>query len=97
MSADNWATCPRCRRLEEVRIAGLQRQVAESYGVLPVEQYDALRGEAAEPINRSRLVTFREDYEIWGAEEGKIMIRYTGICNVCGLAAEFCHAESFYS
>lgn len=96
MSADNWAECPRCRYNEETRVAELQMRATKAYGVLSVEDFDAMRAEAAKPIDENALITFREDYEFYGAEEGDIKIRYAGECMTCGLKAEFTHEESFY-
>jgi hypothetical protein len=85
MSADNWAICPRCLRREEARLSDLQRRTAEAYGVLPVAEFDAMRAEANRPIDTAKLTTFREDYEIYGAEEGHVVVSYSGSCSTCKL------------
>lgn len=91
MSADNWAVCPRCRKREEARIADLQRRATEAYGQLPVDEFDALRAEAAKGIDLQKLCTFREDYEIWGADDGTVRVNYSGECQACGLDLHFEH------
>jgi hypothetical protein len=33
--------------------------------------------------------TFREDYEIYGAEDGTVTVTYSGSCQSCGLSLSF--------
>lgn len=40
--------------------------------------------------------TFREDYEIYGAETGELIIHYRGRCTVCGLSTEVNDAQVFF-
>ena len=41
--------------------------------------------------------TFREDYEIYGAQHGEIEVHYKGQCKACGLHVEFDHRRNFFS
>lgn len=95
MSASNWAICPRCRRAEEARIADLQDDARVAYGVVPSDEYEAMRAMAAVPINLHALQTLREDYEIWGAETGTVNVSYGGHCQECGLGLDFKFTREF--
>ena len=44
---------------------------------------------APEGADKWEYQTFREDYEIWGAEEGFIEVNYSGTCRACGLHLDF--------
>jgi hypothetical protein len=35
--------------------------------------------------------TFREDYQIYGADEGTVHVGYSGSCEKCGLRIDFDH------
>lgn len=87
MGASNWARCARCwKRADDEKVA-LREQVVASYGILPITEFDELRQRAdAEIVLKS---TFREDYEIYGAEEGWVEVSYRGKCTACGLSLSF--------
>lgn len=89
MSADNWAICPRCRARAAAVKDALIAKLAEAYGKVPVEEFDALRAEAEEPLHLENLQTFREDYEFYGAEDGVVTASYSGSCKTCGLSLSF--------
>lgn len=89
MSADNWAPCPRCIKRAESFKADLLEEMNTSYGRIPLAEFDALRQRAEAPVEEKR--TFREDYEIYGAVDGTIVVSYRGHCSECGLALEFTH------
>lgn len=82
MSADNWAVCPRCESVEIEKAEILQREVRESYGVIPFPEWDALRAEANKPLLLNP--TFRENYE-WSLCDGEVYGAYLGKCSICGL------------
>ena len=92
MSADNWAICPRCLAKAKATRAALNTESRAAYGVLPAEEYEALRGRAAEPINEEDFRTLREDYEV-GIYAGTFSVNYGGGCKACGLSHEFKHEE----
>lgn len=60
------------------------------YGTVPADDYLAA---VQEPIEYPQLKdggqTFREDYEIYGARDGEVMVTYHGECIVCHLVLEF--------
>ena len=91
MSADNWAVCPRCKKNEENAIKALDWRVEHEYGKISIDDFLVLRNEAQ--IRREMLpnqkATFREDYEIYGAEDGGVEVSYRGGCGVCGLQLKF--------
>ena len=100
MSADNWAMCPRCKANRE-DAAGLAHETAiKSYGKVSVTEFDELRDEAdrlSELINNppgaGQGRTFREDWEICGAEDGEVFVSYRGACQTCGLSLKFEHVH----
>ena len=96
MSADHWATCPRC--LDSAKsVASREREaVMALYGEVPPEEFDRRR-EGLREVDPEDYRTFREDYEFYGAEEGEVTASYSGSCKSCGLATGFLHVEHFYS
>jgi hypothetical protein len=92
MSADNWTFCPKCTKEREAIFANMERQVADSYGKVPVEEFDANRAnlEAARlSLNTDVHRTWREDYTFEGASEGVVNVHYRGGCTKCKLKLEF--------
>jgi hypothetical protein len=89
VSADNWAVCPECLKQAYAEHEELQGQVVDSYGKIPIEEFDALRAKVAEGVDVESLKTFREDYEIYGAETGIIKVRYSGTCQACKCGVDF--------
>ena len=84
MSASNWAVCPNCaKKFHDEQESKLEA----AYGVLTKEDFALLVDEADQTIEE----TFREDYEIYGAESGTIHVSYSGRCRDCGLALKFDH------
>lgn len=93
MSADNWTQCPRCLKRRAAEVENKTTQVEGAYGKVPVEQFDRLRAEL-ESLKSDRVDdTFREDYEIVGADEGFIEVIYRGSCGTCNLRTEFKHSH----
>ena len=41
--------------------------------------------------------SFREDYEIFGAQSGEIEVHYKGRCKACGLGIAFTERRRFYT
>lgn len=87
MSANNWADCPHCLAVARAAKDEAVRHAAESYGKVPVSEFDVLRALAEAPIQMES--TFREDYEIYGAEDGVVQVSYGGSCDECGAHLEF--------
>ena len=91
VSADNWTHCPRCTARTVRRLEKREDEVQALYGTVSVEAFNEARkvlADAKAAFERRRP-TFREDYEITGAETGTVTIAYGGSCSVCGLNLRF--------
>lgn len=88
MSADNWAICPNC--VTKARAAAERQRAAavESYGNVTADEFQA-RLAAVKDVRPEDFRTFREDYEIYGAEEGAVTVSYSGSCSTCGTSLQF--------
>jgi Fe-S cluster biogenesis protein NfuA len=91
MSANNWAVCPRCARTRASELADRAEKVRAMYGTESLEEFDRARTELATDQVKPLDATFRENYEIYGAESGVVHITYGGGCSVCGLSLTFKH------
>jgi hypothetical protein len=89
MSADNWAKCPRCKARLGAEIARRGSEVEASYGQVPAAEYGQAVSDLAEMATTPLEATFREDYEIYGADEGTVVVSYSGFCEVCRLTLTF--------
>jgi hypothetical protein len=91
VSADNWAQCPRCTAAGLKALEARNAAVHAGYGTVPVDEFDEARRQHAAAVAKfeQRQPTFREDYEIDGAEDGVITVRYRGGCRECGLGLSF--------
>lgn len=96
MSADNWAVCPRCLHEAGQRLEALQEHVRAQYGKVPMEEWDEISTALTEEVDEEKYQTFREDYEIFGAETGVLQIRYKGRCTFCGLGTEVKEQRQFW-
>jgi hypothetical protein len=91
MSADNWAYCPRCTARQQALLDQQADAVDAKYGKVPVEKFDQARRQHAEAVAAfaRRERTFREDYEITGADTGIVTVSYSGSCTKCKLSLKF--------
>lgn len=91
MSADNWAQCPRCTAVRTAEFKARDAAIQASYGAVSVSEFDEARRALAADMAKfeDREPTFREDYEIYGAESGTVKVRYGGSCDDCGLSLSF--------
>ena len=92
MSASNFSICPRCARRHRDKATVKRREADQAYGNLPLDDWklldrDALEA-AVEDITRK---TFREDWEVFGAEDGEVVFNYGGHCEVCSLHVDIRH------
>ena len=97
MSADNWAICPQCVDRAKAEAAERFQAAVDAYGKVPSEEYERLRAEAQTSMDEESFRTFREDYEFYGASEGKVTASYRGHCQTCGLGIDFQHDRNFYA
>lgn len=91
MSASNYAKCPRCQRALDGTVETLRYRIVADYGKIPASEYSDLQGKLDVAIRRAQVGshTFREDYEIYGAETGTVTVSYGGSCSECGLELSF--------
>jgi hypothetical protein len=89
VSADNWASCPRCFREACGVKAAAEKRLAAQYGVVSLDAWDKMRMEVPPEPQPEDFRTFREDYEISGASEWVVRVSYSGRCNACGLRLDF--------
>ena len=90
MSADRWDTCPKCVEDEEKAFLTLSKEVANSYGKIPVEDFDLLRAKLDQERNKSHEETLREDYEFY-REGFNLGIAYHCKCSECGWSQVYKH------
>lgn len=88
MSANNWAICPRCMRRAYQNADRELSAVMASYGKVSVEEFNRTR-DSVKSVREEDYRTFREDYEIYGAEIGTVQVGYSGNCGVCDLTLNF--------
>lgn len=91
MSADNWTTCPRCTKRREAEIEAAEREVAEAYGKVPLDEWEEMGRRKSELITRTPDHTLREDYEFHGASDGEVIAEYSASCDICDLRVSFTH------
>lgn len=91
MSADNWDVCPRCELRHRNEALRLRADADAAYGKVSVEEWKLKDGAALEAAVNFKERTFREDYEIGGAQDGSIVVSYNGGCSICGLSLTFSH------
>lgn len=93
MSADNWAACLNCRKLALADIVAQEAALKDQYGKVSADEYQVMQIELADArrkFDRSEEPnSFREDYEIYGAESGTVVVSYSGHCVVCGFGLDF--------
>ncbi len=91
MAADNWTRCPRCIKKIQERIYTQEVAIENAYGNVSLEIFDEMRATVAKAHweLQSNAGDFREDYRISGADEGLVVIRYSGSCRKCKLSVEF--------
>jgi hypothetical protein len=83
VSANNWGICPRCKAKREDDVRALDIDLAQSYGEVPIEQFDHLRAERDKLATAEPERTLREDYEIWINQDGRFYASYVAHCSVC--------------
>jgi hypothetical protein len=84
----NWDVCPKCWDVAMDEFRKKHADVMALYGTVPVNEFDAAR-DALEPPVKQDFRTFREDYEIYGAETGLLQVSYRGNCKRCGIVLKF--------
>ena len=90
MSADNWTTCPRCKRLIDQIIWSKNEAIKLAEKSNDLKAYKTAQAIIV-PIAKQ---TLSEDYEIYidNAVGHKLVVVYSAGCNVCGLSLK--HEDS---
>ncbi len=91
MSANNWDTCPKCKRKAEQEHAAIIQATKDAYGKLTREDYVELLREAEKPTELED--TLREDWEVGVSDSGQFYVNYRGSCENCGFEFRFTHEE----
>ncbi len=99
MSADAWATCPRChaQRVSE-KIAQKQAMDA-AYGKVAVEDFDKIRAIAEAPLEEfGNIEEMREDYEFYINEDGIFSADFKAKCKNegCGFKFTYHHDDNAF-
>lgn len=94
MGADRWSVCPRCFDMATAQMEAARGELAAAYGKVPAEEYERLRKLAETDIEHDDTV--REDWDIYGFDEGVIHVGYLGRCKTCGLEAKIQYDLKFY-
>lgn len=81
MSSDRSSTCPQCEARRRIEQATHDQFVKDSYGKIPLDQYEALKTKRPKDITAT---TMGEYYQWWFAE-GKFKFTFHFSCDVCGL------------
>jgi hypothetical protein len=92
VSASNWARCPRCARRTAAVLERRAAEIRAKYGKVSVEEFEQMSRrlqESRDALAETFHPTFREDYEIYGAETGTVKVSYSGGCVECGLRLDF--------
>ncbi len=99
MSANNWSVCPRCKDNARQEVEEAKALLLKDYGKVPVEEFNDRQNavlEAELALQESDALTFREDYEWYGAHKGLIQGSYQGHCGTCGLSVKVKIEKPFY-
>ena len=91
MSADNWTKCPKCTLLALKKKQEEIAAVAESYGKVPLAEYEAALIKSREPTERT--ATLMECFEFVMDVGGGFSATYSARCDKCGFSHNFEHIE----
>ena len=90
MSANNWATCPKCKKQYGERVQKILAELGDQYGKVTADKYRELSIESDKKLSQLREPvdgwTLREDWELGTYIDGTFMVSYSCSCDVCGLS-----------
>lgn len=89
MGADNWAVCPKCKRVAEASKEKERKHAQKSYGKVTPEEWRELVRIAELPLEMPTAL--REDYELGTNEDGLFYVIYRCSCQDCDFRHEFKH------
>lgn len=90
MSADNWMVCPNCKKKAEDRKQRLVKKACDSYGSVPLEEYNMILDSSRKPIELA--TELREDYDI-GIRNDYFIVSYVGSCTKCDFRFSYEYKE----
>jgi rubrerythrin len=93
MTADNWATCPKCLAEFAAKKAAAIAKAKSQYGNEPAEIFLANLALAEAMHDRPRE-TLREDYDIGVDDDGSFEVVYSCSCSRCGFKFEYKDSQS---
>ncbi len=94
MSSDNWGICPRCFANARFDYEAAQRTVQESYGTIPMEDFEELQVALGEPpTEESMPYSLREYCEFSMSPSGGFYIYYGCSCEACDFKHDFTHTK----
>jgi hypothetical protein len=91
MSADNWATCPKCKRAAITEKERLLEEAAKAYGKVPPAEWKTLTENASKLETGNE--TLREDYELGVDSDGNFSVGYSCRCSECTFQFSFQKTE----
>ena len=84
MSADNWATCPKCLNKDKNDLDKKRKELDDQYGKIDKNKWlQKLEKLNKEEKDRGDNSSLREDYKMGITNEGEFYIGYSGVCSVC--------------
>lgn len=84
MSADNWATCPKCKQEVEDKAKNAYGKVSESEYLAILKAHNDTQSGLRQDL--------REDWEI-GIYDGVFEVSYFASCEKCGFEFSYSHKE----
>lgn len=100
MSADRYSICPKCHEAHIQKLADLDKQIREAYGVLPFDEYEKLKElrELTEELDPK--TTLREDWEIYIdsgiTPDATLNVSYEARCSECGFGFKLKEAHDMF-
>ena len=93
MSADNYTICPQCHADKQQKQRELEGILNSPYINVPIEEFKAIQDEIKNSNLEPLQDTLKEYYTI-GIKNGKFIVNYGCVCQVCGFEFVFTHRES---
>lgn len=95
MSANNWTTCPNCKKEAEEKYQEEEKALDSAYGVVSASRFSQLAEEHSNNSVEKILgkYTLREDYDIGVGADGIFEVSYRAFCDKCGLKFSYKHKE----
>lgn len=89
MNVMNFLACPNCKQIQKDRDSDAQKELDALYGQIPQEEWAAKRDEVMNRESASLKPSLREQYDLFGADAGKLTLNYRCNCSVCGMSYSY--------